>query len=98
MTFWIILHVKMLTLKNLCSRLSLQYFFSFRHVILMRVPYPKPQIYCFWPGESTHHCINNDDIFLRNLHEKMSDPKSIQDQSGMVQGPPGHQKTSFEII
>ena len=29
--------------------------------------------------------------------EKMSDPKSIQDQSGDVPVPPGHQKTCLNI-
>ena len=30
---------------------------------------------------------------FENFHEKMTFPKSIQDQSGMVPGSPGHQKT-----
>ena len=29
-----------------------------------------------------------------NFHEKLKFPKSIQDQSGMVPGSPGHEKTS----
>ena len=32
---------------------------------------------------------------FENFHEKMTFPKSIQDQSGMVAGSPGHQKTSI---
>ena len=32
------------------------------------------------------------DIFDENFHEKMIFPKSIQDQSGMVPGSPGHEK------
>ena len=32
-----------------------------------------------------------------NFHEKMNFSKSIQDQSGMVPGSPGHEKTSVWI-
>ena len=39
------------------------------------------------------HVIQN----FENFHEKMTFLKSIQDQSGMVPGSPGHEKTSFWI-
>ena len=38
-----------------------------------------------------HHMAQN----FENFHEKMKFPKSIQDQSGMVPGSPGHEKTSI---
>ena len=40
-------------------------------------------------GTSPHHMAQN----FENFYQKMTFPKSIQDQSGMVPGAPGHQKT-----
>ena len=34
---------------------------------------------------------------FENFHENMNFPKSIQNQSGMVPGSPGHEKTSIWI-
>ena len=42
---------------------------------------------------SPHHMTQN----FENFHEKMTFSKSIQDQSGMVLGSPGHEKTSIWI-
>ena len=61
----------------------------------MRIAYPKPQIYWFWPGQSNRLHINNDVSFLRNFHEKMKFPKFIQDHPSIIPGPPRHQITSF---
>ena len=36
--------------------------------------------------------------FFENFHEKMIFPKSIKDQSRMVPGSPGHEKTLFESV
>ena len=44
-------------------------------------------------GTPPHHMAQN----FENFHEKMTFLKSIQDQSGMVPGSPGHEKTSFWI-
>ena len=48
-------------------------------------------IHMSFQGTPPHHMAQN----FENFHEKMTFPKSIRDQSGMVPGSPGHEKTSI---
>ena len=84
---------KIMISRNCDVRLTLYIFSQLEYVILIWNDTTNVQIYSFWTGASSRQGWYFGVKKLSKNDEKIIDLESIQNDSRLVDGPPGHQNT-----